>query len=75
MRFLVFVLCLFPLPVAAGSMADEVLHFVMVDRFADGNPDNNQDVHLNNPLAFNGGDLQGLAANIDEIATLGATAI
>ena len=75
MRALTFLIWLLPLPLVAGSMADEIIYFVMIDRFADGNPDNNQDVDLDNPLAFHGGDLQGLTAEIDEIASLGATAI
>jgi len=54
-RALTLLLWLLPLPLVAGSMADEIIYFVMVDRFADGNPGNNQDVDLNNPLAFHEG--------------------
>ncbi|MHA1128116.1 MAG: alpha-amylase family glycosyl hydrolase, partial [Alphaproteobacteria bacterium] len=61
-------------PVRA-DINDEIIYFIMIDRFADGNPDNNQNVDYTNPLAFQGGDLQGITANIDEIADLGATAI
>ncbi len=61
--------------VKAANMADEIIYFVMVDRFADGDPSNNQDVDLDNPLAFAGGDLVGLTQNLDEIASLGATMI
>ena len=60
---------------AHADINDEIFYFVMIDRFADGNPDNNQDVDYANPLAFQGGDLQGITANLDEIADLGATAI
>lgn len=60
---------------AHADINDEIIYFIMIDRFADGNPDNNQDVDYANPLAFQGGDLQGITANIDEIAELGATAI
>lgn len=60
---------------ARADINDEIIYFIMIDRFADGNPDNNQNVDYDNPLAFQGGDLQGITANIDEIANLGATAI
>ncbi len=55
--------------------SDAVLYFVMVDRFADGDTSNNDGVDPKNPGGWHGGDLKGLAANLDEIADLGATAI
>jgi len=54
---------------------DAVLYFVIVDRFADGNPDNNEDVVPDAQGAFHGGDLTGLIAHLDEISDLGATAL
>ena len=54
MRALTLLLWLLPLPLVAGLMADEIIYFLMVDRLADGNPDNNQDVDFDNPLAFHG---------------------
>lgn len=53
----------------------EVIYSVIVDRFADGSSDNNKDVDLANPLAFHGGDLKGLAQNLDELEELGITAL
>ena len=55
--------------------SDEVLYFVLVDRFADGDPSNNRDVDRSAKGAFHGGDLKGLRENLDEIAGLGVTAI
>jgi alpha-amylase len=55
--------------------ADEIIYFVMIDRFADGDPGNNQGADPANPLAFQGGDLAGLTARLPEIASLGATAL
>ena len=72
--FAAFLFAILPLP-AEADWAGEVIYFVMVDRFADGDPANNMDVDLDNPLAFQGGDLVGLRENLDEIADLGATAI
>ena len=55
--------------------SDAVLYFVVLDRFADGSGANNTNVDRNNPGGFHGGDLAGLTAQLDEIASLGATAI
>jgi glycosidase len=55
--------------------SDAVLYFVILDRFADGSGANNTNVDRQNPGGFHGGDFVGLAAQIDEIADLGATAI
>ncbi len=71
---LILLLSLAALPARAG-WRDEVLYFVMLDRFANGDPGNDQDVDRDNPLAFQGGDLAGLAAQLPEIADLGATAL
>lgn len=57
------------------SWDDAILYFVILDRWADGDPRNNQDVDLSGKGTFYGGDLAGLIANLDEIADLGCTAI
>lgn len=54
--------------------SDAVLYFVMLDRFADGDRDNNDDVG-DGPGEFHGGDLAGLIDQLDEISSLGCTAI
>ena len=48
---------------------------MLLDRFADGDPSNDVKVDRSAPGAFHGGDLAGLTARLDEIASLGATAI
>lgn len=55
--------------------ADAVLYFVIVDRFADGDPRNNRQVNPKAKGTFHGGDLAGLRQRLDEIAELGVTAI
>jgi glycosidase len=55
--------------------SDAVLYFVILDRFADGSTANNLNVDRANPGGFHGGDFAGLTAQLDEIASLGATAI
>ena len=57
------------------SWQDAVLYFVIVDRWADGDPGNNRGVDRNAKGTFHGGDLAGLRQNLDEIADLGATAL
>lgn len=60
---------------AAEAWRDQVLYFVMLDRFADGDTTNNVAVDRSSRGAFHGGDLAGLRRHLDEIAGLGATAI
>lgn len=55
---------------------EDVIYFIMVDRFNDSNPDENlSDVNKDDLRAFQGGDLQGIIDKLDYIKDLGATAI
>lgn len=55
---------------------DDLIYFIMVDRFADSDPESNlPDVDKEDLRAFQGGDLQGIIDNLDYIEDLGATAI
>lgn len=54
---------------------DSVLYFVIVDRFADGDPSNNLQVDRNAKGTFHGGDLKGLLNNLDQVSDLGVTAL
>ena len=65
---------------------DEVVYFVMTDRFADGQPDNNRAgsasddrlVHGFDPTGkgwYHGGDLAGLRERLDYLEDLGVTAL
>lgn len=64
-----------PAPAAAPGWGDEILYFVLVDRFADGDPGNNAGVDRRNPGGWHGGDLKGLAQQLDELKDLGVTAL
>lgn len=64
-----------PAPLPDRPWQDEILYFVLVDRFVDGDPRNDRNVDDRAPGAFHGGDLAGLTARLDEIASLGVTAI
>ena len=48
---------------------------MLVDRFVDGDPSNDVAVDRQAKGAFHGGDLEGLTAHLDEIASLGVTAL
>lgn len=55
---------------------EDIIYFIMVDRFADGDVAGNlPDVNKNDLRAFQGGDLQGVIDNLDYIKSTGATAI
>ena len=67
------------LHVPSPDWRDQVIYFVMLDRFDDGDPRNN-DQHAGeydpaDPAKFSGGDLAGVTRRIDYIRGLGATAV
>src|SRR3981189_987851 len=62
-------------PNPARPWVDDILYFVLVDRFADGDTGNDANVDRKAKGAFHGGDLKGLLAQLHEIASLGVTAI
>ena len=69
---------------ASGNAHDwrsEVIYFTLLDRFSNGDPENDK-AHgearcndPNNPHAFQGGDLAGLSKNLDYIQELGASSV
>lgn len=54
---------------------DQIIYQLMVDRFADGDPNNNYNVELNSPGRYHGGDWQGIIDHLDYLQELGVTAI
>lgn len=68
-----------PLQVPSPDWRDQVIYFVLTDRFADGDPaNNNQGAGEYNPVKsshYSGGDLQGIQQKLDYIQGLGATAV
>jgi alpha-amylase len=60
---------------AAKDWSGEVLYFVLLDRFADGDTSNNFKVQRGNPGGYHGGDLKGLTQQLDELSDLGVTAL
>ncbi|MBI4808289.1 MAG: alpha-amylase [Nitrosomonadales bacterium] len=71
-------LCLLFSPViscASSDWSDDVVYFVLIDRYADGDSANNRGVERSNPGGFHGGDLKGLTQRLDDLADLGITAL
>jgi glycosidase len=67
------------LHVPSPDWRDQVLYFVMTDRFDDGEPAND-DQHAGefdpaDPAKYNGGDFAGIARHLDYICGLGATGV
>src|SRR4051812_31441509 len=54
---------------------DESIYSIMVDRFNDGDRNNDTNVNAKDPLAYNGGDIQGIIDKLDYIHEMGFTAI
>jgi glycosidase len=54
---------------------DDVIYFVITDRFRNGDPENDFNVNPGNPEAWHGGDFAGLVEKIPYFQTLGVTAI
>ncbi len=89
-RLLIFIVAigaLFPSTLAHSSAEDEspIIYFVMIDRFDNGDPTNDQGgltgdrsrtaFDPRDPGFFHGGDLAGLTSRLDYIESLGFTAI
>lgn len=54
---------------------NDILYFILVDRFFDGDPSNNTDVDKSNPLAYHGGDFAGIIQKIPYLKHIGVTAL
>lgn len=63
-----------PAPARASDEADAI-YFVMVDRFANGDPSNDGPVDKTDAAAFHGGDLAGLVQHLDELVALGVRTV
>lgn len=54
---------------------DEVIYFVLLDRFHNGNRQNDFNVQPQNPTGYHGGDLDGLIAKLPYLDGLGVTTL
>ena len=64
-----------------GFSADDVLYLIMIDRFSDGDPSNNEPLQSRgiydrkNKFYYHGGDLQGVIDRLPYLKELGITAV
>ena len=49
----------------------DLIYLVMVDRYSNGNPENDGEIDLADPQAWHGGDLQGITNHLDDLVALG----
>lgn len=56
---------------AQGRVRGDLIYFVLVDRFENGDPKNDRGVDLADPAAWHGGDLQGVIDRLDWLEDLG----
>ncbi|WP_062352103.1 alpha-amylase family glycosyl hydrolase [Bacillus kwashiorkori] len=57
------------------SWEDETIYFLLVDRFNNGDINNDFEVDTQDPLAYHGGDFQGVIKKLDYLKSMGFTAI
>jgi glycosidase len=75
---LLLVVLLSAMPVKAASIEDwkdQILYFVFIDRFANGNKANDHEVDPSDINGFHGGDIAGLLNRLDYLEKLGVTGI
>ena len=54
---------------------DDIIYFIITDRFFDGDTENNFDLESANPNGYHGGDFQGIIDRIPYLQNLGITAL
>ena len=54
---------------------DEIIYQVLIDRFHNGDPNNDYNINLDSPAGWHGGDWQGVIDKLDYLDELGVTAL
>ncbi len=57
------------------TLAEESIYYILVDRFVNGNFDNDGEIDIEDPKALHGGDLQGVITKLDDLKEMGFTAV
>ena len=60
---------------APSDPVRDAVYFVLVDRYANGDPSNDRMVQPDDPSGWHGGDIAGIRAHVDDIADLGVGAV
>lgn len=58
-----------------SHIQEEIIYNILVDRFNNGDPTQGEQVDIEDPYAYHGGDLQGIIMKLDHIKKLGFTTI
>ncbi|MCB9653084.1 MAG: hypothetical protein H6729_02985 [Deltaproteobacteria bacterium] len=56
---------------ARGAVPYDAIYFILIDRFANGDPTNDADADRADPDAFHGGDFAGIIDHLDELQSMG----
>lgn len=54
---------------------DEIIYQILIDRFHNGDPNNDYNINLDSPAGWHGGDWQGVIDKLDYLDELGVTAL
>ncbi len=76
--FLLPMLFMLAMPVVAADdfrIEEESIYYIVVDRFNNGDSTNDLDVDRSNPIAYHGGDIQGIIGQLDYIKDMGFTSL
>src|SRR5699024_10318314 len=68
-------ICMGPLETEASNVQEEVYYHILVDRFNNGDASLDDQVDLEDPYAYHGGDFAGIIDKLDAIIQSGFTAI
>ena len=59
----------------SSQIEDEIVYEVIVDRFNNGNYEIDDQVDVDNPKTYHGGDLEGITKRLDDLVDLGITTL
>ncbi|WP_179107240.1 alpha-amylase family glycosyl hydrolase [Sediminibacillus massiliensis] len=57
------------------TVEEETIYYLMVDRFVNQNFENDEEINIDDPEAYHGGDLEGVISQLDELKQQGFTAV
>src|SRR5699024_7078016 len=57
------------------DLQEQIIYDILVDRYNNGSQKFNEQIRLDDPLAYHGGDLKGITMKLDAIQEMGFTAI
>lgn len=58
-----------------GAINEEIIYDILVDRFNNGDQEHSDEIRLDDPYAFHGGDIEGIIMKLDSLKELGFTTL